>query len=1102
MKTIKFLVFAFCFNLLFGQQQLVDPLVENCESNISAFPQVVCSNSQLVVNGSIGGDAFNTTSCDVSISFVGTSHTFTIPPSLVSVTNSLSNGVITHNFTATLNLNDYLSDLQNCENFLVSAFADPTCTWCNRTILVNEQTLTVCPSPKFTFTQSYDCNTGLATVTAIETPLITAFSVSFYQNNVLIPYTVSGNNYSVTVNPSAGENIKFVAVDGGNNCDLIRDFTFSPMACCPGNAFTFGYNNDPNCKQFKVSNMTPAQKNQLSNNTLKNFVVDGNIIIDADLVLNNCHFIMANGTQILVNEGKSLKVSGSTLEACSILWRGIVLEGKGSKVYLANCTIKDAYRGVESIGINNIPESISRVIDVKNTSFIDNYWGVFLSLYTGQLNLGNNNRFRNEKQVKLLNLSSANCRYVMNDPGTLLPNGTGGTVAGIEFRNVSPNNGNALITGSKFYNLHYGIICQSTNMNVDKNTTFTNILEAGIWSNRGSGGQPRHTVVNNSSFVNMGTLNLLNFGNVIRGRGAIGTGIIAENNINLMVENSVFNKTNAWGIYYAFNNKAKLQVGTVKGNQFYNNNFAGILAYESVNTDLSFKYNYFDFTGTPYATGIIIEDVMPYAENQLTSTVIGGSGKELNIMDNVREGIRVINRYNPQIIANEIHLSGYLRDDRARGIYTAKCISSGIFDPYNIATATNVTYVTRNKVDMYDGGSSVITTGSFLDVGIEARDCKGAVVSCNHLEGVGRGLWFEGDDLGLQIGGNFMNTNDIGLVLNSALFSQQGDPSTVYLNQWLNPIGTFDTYAQNCNASGADIYYPFANGYPYQVPLTRNGDNNLFANNQFEFQQARPGAANPYGCGALTKQQEKYTKVIQDSITVTKNTNEARFQAEFFTMRDFTQDTVLVNSDTTFLNYYNAKKNGLAGKLAEINYLISIGDYTNAKIKNDALNCTCINSTALQAVNRIYLETFAAGITEFTQSQHDSLETIAKKNSLEYGYAVIQARVMLRAYSDTTIYADSLIINPSGSNKKASLFVDQNTGIKIYPNPVTDVLNIENVESGLIQVKDLNGKLVLERNVTEKSIQINLSEIPAGVYVLHVQPFEKAAVIHKLIIQK
>lgn len=65
--------------------------------------------------------------------------------------------------------------------------------------------------------------------------------------------------------------------------------------------------------------------------------------------------------------------------------------------------------------------------------------------------------------------------------------------------------------------------------------------------------------------------------------------------------------------------------------------------------------------------------------------------------------------------------------------------------------------------------------------------------------------------------------------------------------------------------------------------------------------------------------------------------------------------------------------------------------------------------------------------------------------------------------------------------------------LKIYPNPVTDILNIETEQDiSVVTVYDLTGKKVLERDVNDKKAHLSLSSLDGGAYILRVQTTDNA----------
>ena len=63
------------------------------------------------------------------------------------------------------------------------------------------------------------------------------------------------------------------------------------------------------------------------------------------------------------------------------------------------------------------------------------------------------------------------------------------------------------------------------------------------------------------------------------------------------------------------------------------------------------------------------------------------------------------------------------------------------------------------------------------------------------------------------------------------------------------------------------------------------------------------------------------------------------------------------------------------------------------------------------------------------------------------------------------------------------------TGISMYPNPVSDILRIESSESNLFtfQLFNVAGERVSQNKVMSDSFELNVSEIPKGIYVITIK---------------
>lgn len=69
---------------------------------------------------------------------------------------------------------------------------------------------------------------------------------------------------------------------------------------------------------------------------------------------------------------------------------------------------------------------------------------------------------------------------------------------------------------------------------------------------------------------------------------------------------------------------------------------------------------------------------------------------------------------------------------------------------------------------------------------------------------------------------------------------------------------------------------------------------------------------------------------------------------------------------------------------------------------------------------------------------------------------------------------------------------------KLYPNPSTDLVIIENVEKNLkLKINDLSGKILFETLTSDKNQKIDISSFPTGQYILSIESFRSEIFIKK-----
>ena len=72
--------------------------------------------------------------------------------------------------------------------------------------------------------------------------------------------------------------------------------------------------------------------------------------------------------------------------------------------------------------------------------------------------------------------------------------------------------------------------------------------------------------------------------------------------------------------------------------------------------------------------------------------------------------------------------------------------------------------------------------------------------------------------------------------------------------------------------------------------------------------------------------------------------------------------------------------------------------------------------------------------------------------------------------------------------------------IQVYPNPANDKVTIITNKLGLIKITDINGRIIISKNIEAVKAIIDISEISGGVYSIQIMT-DKGMTVKKLVKQ-
>lgn len=88
---------------------------------------------------------------------------------------------------------------------------------------------------------------------------------------------------------------------------------------------------------------------------------------------------------------------------------------------------------------------------------------------------------------------------------------------------------------------------------------------------------------------------------------------------------------------------------------------------------------------------------------------------------------------------------------------------------------------------------------------------------------------------------------------------------------------------------------------------------------------------------------------------------------------------------------------------------------------------------------------------------------------------------------------NGVAVNDAGDNIYVILSAEQSivenalSNVNIYPNPARNILNVNNVENANVNIYAINGQLVKSMANVNGSVQVDLSDMAAGMYIVRMQ---------------
>lgn len=142
-------------------------------------------------------------------------------------------------------------------------------------------------------------------------------------------------------------------------------------------------------------------------------------------------------------------------------------------------------------------------------------------------------------------------------------------------------------------------------------------------------------------------------------------------------------------------------------------------------------------------------------------------------------------------------------------------------------------------------------------------------------------------------------------------------------------------------------------------------------------------------------------------------------------------------------------------------------------------------------------ENYSKSILGWASNPMQSNNIIIDANNLEYSPEVLEARIYLEEQHNWSFSAD---IEGDCALTPTSIEDGLATQLKLYPNPVSDILRIAGIENQInIQVLDIAGRILKTVETSAFDTEINLSDFNSGMYFLRFASANGEVVTRKVI---
>ncbi|MDP1802993.1 MAG: T9SS type A sorting domain-containing protein [Bacteroidota bacterium] len=954
-----------------------------------------------------------------------------------------------------------------------------------------------------------------------------------------------------TVTPSATTIYTATALSGG--CIITNTLAVAVQsACCTSTNPNFNGIAFPTTTLVGLTYGTPLV-----------FQNDVTIPTGISVTLSNSEFLFAPNVKLIVSPGSTLQLRGSHLYACGAsMWQGIVVQDGGAVNTIVSggsgnhILIEDAITAVDIS--NHITSTLTTIASFVTTTFNKNYIAVKVDNY--QRNFASNPVYMKEcvfssRQFTFTPTSWPTTSTV--SPGLRsATNPTTGLAAPYTLQSagvvyLKPPYANqtsrigvqvinsGITSGSNYYGVDLGGVSTSasdfnlfdnlmwgidaTNSNISSiNNVFQNAQRIYFCPRcYYDGGTAIRSTINTNlnARVNMTAVGTNSTSYSLGNRFWDCYRAVEANNVyRLNCNYATFRSTQTtasatnplltWGSYGITNATNRFE-HDIRYNNFNNINnpiaitvapgtytygastYSGILA-----NNILIDYNYF---GAQLTNGTAIGSAF------LNNAVYLGSSSSAGWHNIAGLGLRVAN--------NEINRAW-------RGVYVdafayASIVQTNTITLLNDATlnatqrgisananASAATTIANNKLTGVNITNTLVTL-----VYVGASPVSG--VTCNSLSTSYIGFDFNSSSSGSTWKGNDMTNHARGMVLsNNGIIGTQGAAGAPSDNRWWGSYtgSNYGTYVDaSSDAINSKLWVKNSGVFAPQNP------SGFFFFQTYAVSTNTPNTTGTYNCGSPPPPQMMMMPPSTGSSNMVSSSGnvsaEELYIAENTTYRYLDANPTVKNSNSTYVNFYNAKANTTIDKFKQVEANLYSGQIAQAQSINNTISIT----NGVEGNYKSYYNLYAKYKNgNFASADSATLINLAKLCPGIEGSIVYQARALYNLiYKTVKVYTEdcnSALSNGSRLKIDASTSetIKNNWNVELFPNPTKGnftLVSKEESEVLTVTIMDIAGKLIYKNTVNTSNFIANLElNTKAGVYLITIKNNTNESITKKLVI--